>query len=98
MSSDALETFAAIFTAERKPKLNANADLDAFIAVHKQDIHEIFLNLKKISLQGDEPGQASNYFTLREIMKLEYTIINEPNRRDMLEVFSNDIKSLMFTF
>jgi hypothetical protein len=32
VSSDALETFAAIFTAERKQKLNANVELDAFIA------------------------------------------------------------------
>lgn len=35
---------------------------------------------------------------LREIMKLEYLIINDPNHRELLDVFSNDLNALKFTF
>lgn len=99
VSSDALETFGAIFTAPRKPSHKANVELSEWVIEHVRELHKIFQRLKKRTEdveEGDEETHLSNYFSLREIMKLEYTVINE--HRELLEVFSNDQNTLLNTF
>lgn len=107
VSSDALETFASIFTGKRKIKIKGDAEqLGNFLNQHSKEIHEVFQYLKqKTGLDLDSTNNSqleiadqprANYFALREIMKLEYTVINE--HRSMLECFSNDEKTLLNTF
>ena len=52
ISSDALETFIAIFTAERKPT-TTNDDLDEFMAKHGKEILRIFDELKSKTMPHD---------------------------------------------
>jgi len=96
VSGDALETFTAIFNAPRKPRSKANVDLNEYLKNNAASIHQVFKNLKlKFNTQGEDDEQA-NYFMLREIMKLEYAVINE--HRVLLDCFSNDADTLKSTF
>lgn len=107
VSSDALETFASIFTGKRKMKTKGDAELlSNFLGQQSKEIHDIFQRLKHktgadldqtITSPRDNPDEPrSNYFALREIMKLEYTVISE--HQSLLECFSNDEKTLLNTF
>lgn len=79
--------------------------LGNFLSQQSKEIHDVFQRLKQktgadfdqTTNPRDNPDEPhSNYFALREIMKLEYTVISE--HKSLMECFSNDEKTLLNTF